>query len=520
MQTITGVTNCKSNAEAQQLTLGEGWIKGYYHPILQNAYHYECTDPDGNQVGLDPVTTILPTDNDILCLEPSTKNMDDATMWKMPNVAVYTVGYEAYMLANATLTDDKPLRFKAATEHENAPVKGLKNYRCKSETWQMLCLPGEVKLSDLPEGSKLYIGGTLNTETHKMNLVEVETIPAGVPFIAYIGPADTEGSTSYVDITMTGTFAMTPQTQEGSSLVGTFTQMSTQDANMCSSISNNGKILTPYTKVAPFRAYVNSAQEISLVDYLLLDEQSYDIEDNINDNATTDADAPKNVNIKMRRKLQTGGWNTLCLPFSLNEEEVKAYFGDDCKLEELYDVNSDANAESPSLTMRFKEATAIEAGKPYILKIATAPASDIYDFGNRTLTKFAQTKQMNGIKIGTDLSVDFSMIASYPMARLQSDENVSHFFIQQNSIYRADVDSPVIMGGFRCWLKAENMSSQTAQSLMSARMIHGDGSTTSLKLTTVGKQGNDTRIFDLQGVEHDTMQRGINIVGGKKIVKK
>lgn len=529
--TFDGVTNCKNDADAQQLSgkLGDKWIKGYYHPILKDAYHYECTDPDGNKVGLDPITTSVPDNNDILCLEPSAKNMDDATMWKMPNVAVYTTGYDAYMLANATLVDGKPLRFKPAPGHENAPVKGLMNYHFQPESWQMLCLPGEVKLSDLPEGSKLYIGGTLNTDANqqKMNLVEVEAIPAGVPFIAYIGPAIT-AEKEYIDITMTGNLLMTPQTQEGSSLMGTFTQISSQ-SDICSSISNNGQYLTPGTEVKPFRAYVNSSQEIGLTDYLLLDEQSYDIEDIINAYATTDADAPRTVNIKMRRKIQAGGWNTLCLPFSLSEEEVKKYFGEDCKLEELDNVSSEttsnagsqasSNAEGPSLIMKFKTATAIEAGKPYILKVATAPTSDIYDFGARTLTKDTEPKTFTGIQIGNDLSVNFDMMGCYPMVYMFSDENASRFFIQQNTIYRATEEAPVIMNGFRCYLKAENMSSQTAQSL-SARMIHGDGSTTSLKLTTVGAKGNGSRIYDLQGVEHTTMQRGINIVGGKKIIKK
>lgn len=528
---ITGVHNCKDNTDAQQLSgkLGDKWINGYYHPILKDAYHYECTDPDGNVVGLDPITTTVPDNNDILCLEPSAKNMDDATMWKMPNVAVYTTGYDAYMLANATLVDGKPLRLKPASGHENAPVKGLMNYHFQPESWQMLCLPGEVKLSDLPEGSKLYIGGTLNTEanTQKMNIVEVETIPAGVPFIAYIGPAITAGNES-IDITMTGDLMMTPQTQEGSSLMGTFTPISSQ-SDICSSISNNGQYLSPGTEVKPFRAYVNSSQEIGLTDYLLLDEQSYDIEDIINAYATTDADAPKTVNIKMRRKIQAGGWNTLCLPFSLSEEEVKKYFGEDCKLEELDNVSSEttsnagsepsSNAKGPSLIMKFKTATKIEAGKPYILKVATAPTSDIYDFGARTLTKDTEPKTFTGIQIGNDLSVNFDMMGCYPMVYMFSDENASRFFIQQNTIYRATEEAPVIMNGFRCYLKAENMSSQTAESL-SARMIHGDGSTTSLKLTTVGNQQNGSRIYDLQGVEHTTMQRGINIVGGKKIIKK
>lgn len=41
-------------------------------------------------------------------------------------------------------------------------------------------------------------------------------------------------------------------------------------------------------------------------------------------------------------------------------------------------------------------------------------------------------------------------------------------------------------------------------------------------ITEVNSQNNlaDTAIYDLQGRRHAMLQRGINIVGGKKVVKK
>ena len=524
-----GVTNCKTNEEAQQLSLSDAWLPGYYHPVLKDAYNYEATAPDGKTVYLDPATDITPTNNDILCLKPTDKNKDDYMAYALPNVAVYTEDSEAYILVNGMLVDDKPLNFTAGPEHANAPVKGLMNYRVKSGSWQMLCLPGEVDVKNQPEGSKLYIGGTLNKEKHLMNLVEVESVPAGVPFVAYIAPVNdkanegTDGSTGDAYITMTNELVMSPQTQEGSSLKGTFKTL-TDLSNICSGISNNGEQITPATEVKPFHAYIEDSDgEISLVDYLLLDEQSNNIAEIIEANAGSDTTEPKEVNIKMRRDLKVGGWNTICLPFDLSEDEVKQYFGNDCQLERLYDVDaepsSDANAEDASLVMKFEKADEIAAGSPYILKLNKAPESDIYDFGKRKLTQETKAIYEPGIKVGDDLSVNFSMIPSYPKVYLESEENTSYFFIQQNSIYRATVEAPVVMNGFRCYLTAENMSQKTAEKLMTARMIHADGSTTSIKITTVGKQGNSTRIFDLQGMEHKSMQRGVNIVGGKKIIK-
>ena len=58
-------------------------------------------------------------------------------------------------------------------------------------------------------------------------------------------------------------------------------------------------------------------------------------------------------------------WNTLCLPFSLNEVEVYNHLGS-CELKTL--DSSEYDRETATLTLNFINATTIEAGKPYIIK--------------------------------------------------------------------------------------------------------------------------------------------------------
>lgn len=98
------------------------------------------------------------------------------------------------------------------------------------------------------------------------------------------------------------------------------------------------------TKVAP--------QEISL------DENS----DNI-------VEAAENVNVTLKRTFyKDGEWNTLCLPFAV--ADAKTAF-DNAELREVDTKNSHDN------TIFFKEATAIEAGKPYLIKWANSSAAAV-----------------------------------------------------------------------------------------------------------------------------------------------
>ena len=78
------------------------------------------------------------------------------------------------------------------------------------------------------------------------------------------------------------------------------------------------------------------------------------------------------------------------------------------------------------------------------------------------------------------------------------------------------------MSGFRCWFKvtyAGGTSGTTGQVLKSARLMHSDGTVTNIRLIDTGLGTGSTHIYDIQGIRHDEMRRGLNIVGGKKIVK-
>lgn len=93
----------------------------------------------------------------------------------------------------------------------------------------------------------------------------------------------------------------------------------------------------------------------------------------LDENSDNIVEAADNVNVTLKRTFyKDGEWNTLCLPFAV--ANAKTAF-DGAELREVDTQNSHGN------TIVFKEATAIEAGKPYLIKWAKTP-NEVCDFVN------------------------------------------------------------------------------------------------------------------------------------------
>lgn len=75
--------------------------------------------------------------------------------------------------------------------------------------------------------------------------------------------------------------------------------------------------------------------------------------------------------VKMERAfIADGGWYTICLPFSLNANEISNLFNG-AKFQEFSGIST--NGTTNGIELNFKSVTATEAGKPYLMK----PVQDI-----------------------------------------------------------------------------------------------------------------------------------------------
>lgn len=112
--------------------------------------------------------------------------------------------------------------------------------------------------------------------------------------------------------------------------------------------------------------YVNKQNELV---YELAPTDDYSLVYNLSEESVNAIAAKTDVAVSLKRTFyKDGEWNTLCLPFAV--ADAKTAF-DNAELREVDTKNSHDN------TIVFKKATAIEAGKPYLIKWANSSSAAV-----------------------------------------------------------------------------------------------------------------------------------------------
>lgn len=226
------------------------------------------------------------------------------------------------------------------------------------------------------------------------------------------------------------------------------------------------------------------------VDYPIV----YLAEESANDLKTLD-----NTYVKLNRTLVANKWNTLCVPFAISEEEIKANFGEGTLVEKFEAVNGNA--------VNFADATSIEAGVPYLIKPTVAGTT--YTFNGKEVSADAPKVEGNadvtfqGIYSPTDITNNGTVKA----AGVTEDGKV--LFVNAGSLTKA----------FRCFFTISDNASITPAMLK----ISIKGVETAINSIVMGNNNAaDNAIYNLQGqrVNGNSLTKGIYIKNGKKFAVK
>ena len=548
------VTQCRSDKEIlDQFSYdSDSWEKGAYRPVLGMARSYKATAADGGntEVWLDaiPLADSKNPSNDIYHYRLNYYNQasDDNLVWAVPNLAVFNEADLTEYILNCTLDPSQQLNYNKHTYWEIShgtettwEVKSVKvnmHYPLaltKGQNYYPLCLPGTVGRDNLPDGGRLLIGGKVLKDGSQsyINVVEADSVEAGVPFFVYLPSSVTDGGGT-ADIVMRSEMALKPLTQiaygdghtQEFDLTGTFapckafgfSTVKTSSADNKQYLSGNAYEHKPFT--AYLKADEGSTTGPELRDYLLLDDNSNETDKVLDDNSGSTS------NVRLERALSVDKWNTLCLPFSMTAEEVESTFGQGTKVEKLTSVETDNNG---GCTLKFgSTSNGIECGVAYLIKPANSGSS--YTLLERTISGSNSLKpESNSVSIDGKLS-DISFCGTFARKMLghekgydYGEDKTEEYFIQGNTILHVGDDQLVAMNGFRAYITA---SKAAAKALAKARIVHGDGSVTGLTLIEAGSTADGPqRVFNLQGMEQNAgglQQRGVYIKDGRKYVKK
>ena len=446
----------------QALANKEGWEKTFNGGTPQNTCCYDAVDPDGKSVkiSLTDFYRSSVADNTIYRITPREDQVKDENMYNLPNVVVYSKDVNADMIMNGTLTPGKSLRYKS----QNGSVKtyGMMKYEIKPNKsgWHSLCLPGTVSNTMLPDSSKLYICGPNNGT--KMMVVEVDSVPGGIPFFAYIPVKNKKGEDQTAVLNMKGQLVMAPQKAcDDTPMLGTYEKIKVEGA--CSKLSDDGKTLTLNPDVEPFSGYAVNSTPLQLVERLMMEEHDDDIAETIKENMGY------RLNLAVSRDFKAHEWTPICLPFEMDKDEIKKSFGEKAMLETLKGMDYDEEKEI--LNLKFAAAPCrIDAGKPYLIK----PSVDVKGFAvdNCKLMNTPLESATYKIRIkGKQARVAF--VGSFAKQLLVgTTEYNAYYMMNQKSLVKASTETPYQSYAFRGWFRATDAEGVMPFALGMARIVH------------------------------------------------
>lgn len=521
-----GGTKLNSESELNGKFNGKSaWLQGVYRPLLASAKLYKATSPDGETAYFDAIPEANPKKNyfyNISIDDP----YSDASLWNLPNMAVYVPSEQKDYITSGYIDQSSELKYKRSEGATGTLGQLHFSLTQNKKGAHFVCLPGEVLKSDLPEGSDATIVGRINCVNGKeqVNIVHLDTIPAGVPFFLYV-PVTSVKSGDIIDMLMRSGIATDPvMDAEYSSFKGTFSpQIVSEQA--CLDVAKvtftraatrgAAQVEDAYyfirgnedAEVKPFSAWIESSLgNVRIVDYLLLDEYSQTNEELI-DNSTD------NVNIKLRLTMDADKWTTVCLPFDMGTDEIKEKFGEDTKLEEIESISYDGT----TLYIKLKEATGgIVNGRPYFIK--PSASNSIFDLGPRILSNELSEDVYMAISSDATRELSLKLGGAYGMSILSSAEDFNAYYFTDGTLIQVPFGTPFTLGGFRCWFKASDATTSAPAELTSVVITHSDGTLTDISVVAKDPQATKQTIYDLRGVEKKS-GKGIAIKNGIKVTQ-
>lgn len=226
----------------------------------------------------------------------------------------------------------------------------------------------------------------------------------------------------------------------------------------------------------------------------------------INEDTETYGEAPALVaNVTLDRKLGEK-WNTIVLPFALNETQVKEMFGEGAKVA----AYKGSTVNGDHVTLNFKEQTSMEAQTPYMIKPGTNASKKV----NGVILESAS--ELKKVEDANHNGIDF--VGNYTTGQTLQQNS---FFISNNVSYRASGQET--MKAYRATFQ---VPTSTTAKIMNTVFVGEGGSVTAIDDVHVSPQGSFD-VYHINGmlvkknaIDLNGLDKGIYIINGKKYVVK
>ena len=200
----------------------------------------------------------------------------------------------------------------------------------------------------------------------------------------------------------------------------------------------------------------------------------------------------REVKVNVARKLTTGMWNTLCLPFDIYDfsDIVGA-----ARIAQFTGYNASTNS------LEFTSVENITAGVPYLIY----PEEDIEQI---SLSDVTINSQLTPVTYST-----YEMVGIYDPTTLYAGDTQTLFLGSNNTLYYPNVDND--LKAFRAYFRTSTGNSAN---------ICVDGVMTDITTVQIDMNEDGGRIYNVSGqfvgTSADTLQKGVYVRRGNKLIIK
>lgn len=209
---------------------------------------------------------------------------------------------------------------------------------------------------------------------------------------------------------------------------------------------------------------------------------------------------------QVQRIFSKDHWNTICLPFNVSKETLAEAMGKSCALREF-------TKKVENNVLKFKDAVAIEAGVPYLIKPKDKVKNPI--FSNVVYQDVEpQTVQ--------DDTKKYAFVGTFDPVNLNVDGS-DLFLLANGNLAKPKSDKVSEMYGMRAYFKINEQNSTSAKQITYA-IDCGSDIVNGIQSLRVQPSTSSQHIYNLQGVDVGMdihhLPAGVYVMGGKKIIKR
>ena len=240
----------------------------------------------------------------------------------------------------------------------------------------------------------------------------------------------------------------------------------------------------------------------------------------LDENATTQPTALTGVDVRVKRTVKANEWSTICLPFAMTAEQVKAAFGNDVTVADFKGTDTEFD-EADNLTAikaNFATVSSIEPNHPYIIKVSepveefTVDGVDIEPDEDKACVEFD-----NG-KTGSRRVVYSGFYGTFRAGTVLQENTL---FLSENKFWYSTGETEI--KAFRAYFDfLDVLDGEPGERIA----IILDGNDTTTGVDEAARQMNDDKrikdrgVYDLQGrkVDESQLKKGIYILDNKKFM--